>query len=225
MDKAWIRILYQICRILAIYFLFIELNFLWLFGYSPGIVELKNPSYTVASEVYASDGSLLGRYYKENRSPIKYEEIPQNLIDALIATEDVRFYQHHGIDFQSLVSSVYSTATGDKRGASTITQQLAKNLFRTRSKSSQGLIRYVPGVSTVVYKTKEWLTALKLEMLYTKKEILEMYLNTVSFGNNTFGIQVASKKYFSKNPDLLKDEEAALMVGMLKATSTFNPKV
>lgn len=223
MDKAWIRILYQICRILAIYFLLIELNFLWLFGYSPGIVELKSPSYTVASEVYASDGSLLGRYYKENRSPIKYEEIPQNLIDALIATEDVRFYQHHGIDFQSLLSSVYSTATGDKRGASTITQQLAKNLFRTRSKSSQGLIRYVPGVSTVVYKTKEWLTALKLEMLYTKKEILEMYLNTVSFGNNTFGIQVASKKYFSKNPNLLKDEEAALMVGMLKATSTFNP--
>ncbi len=129
MDKAWIRILYQTCRILAIYFLLIELNFLWLFGYSPGIMELKNPSYTVASEVYASDGSLLGRYYKENRSPIKYEEIPQNLIDALIATEDIRFYQHHGIDFQSLLSSVYSTATGDKRGASTITQQLAKNLF------------------------------------------------------------------------------------------------
>lgn len=223
MDKTWIRILYQTCRILAIYFLLIELNFLWLFGYSPGIMELKNPSYTVASEVYASDGSLLGRYYKENRSPIKYEEIPQNLIDALIATEDIRFYQHHGIDFQSLLSSVYSTATGDKRGASTITQQLAKNLFRTRSKSSQGLIRYVPGVSTIVYKTKEWLTALKLEMLYTKKEILEMYLNTVSFGNNTFGIKVASTKYFSKNPMQLKDEEAALLVGMLKATSTFNP--
>lgn len=223
MDKAWIRILYQTCRILAIYFLLIELNFLWLFGYSPGIMELKNPSYTVASEVYASDGSLLGRYYKENRSPIKYEEIPQNLIDALIATEDIRFYQHHGIDFQSLLSSVYSTATGDKRGASTITQQLAKNLFRTRSKSSQGLIRYVPGVSTIVYKTKEWLTALKLEMLYTKREILEMYLNTVSFGNNTFGIKVASTKYFSKNPMQLKDEEAALLVGMLKATSTFNP--
>ena len=223
MDKAWIRILYQICRVLAIYFLLIELNFLWLFGYSPSIIELKNPSYTVASEVYASDGSLLGRYYKENRSPIKYEEIPQNLIDALIATEDVRFYEHHGIDFKSLLSSVYSTATGDKRGASTITQQLAKNLFRTRSKSSQGLIRYVPGISTVVYKTKEWLTALKLEMLYTKKEILEMYLNTVSFGNNTFGIKVASKKYFSKDPMKLKDEEAALLVGMLKATSTFNP--
>ncbi len=223
MDKSWIRILYQLCRIVAIYFLLIELNFLWLFGYSPSIIELKNPSYTVASEVYASDGSLLGRYYRENRSPIEYEEIPQNLIDALIATEDVRYYQHHGIDFQSLVSSVYSTATGDKRGASTITQQLAKNLFRTRSKSSQGLIRYLPGISTMVYKTKEWLTALKLEMLYTKKEILEMYLNTVSFGNNTFGIKVASKKYFSKDPEQLKDEEAALLVGMLKATSTFNP--
>lgn len=223
MDKAWIRILYQTCRIIAIYFLLIEINFLWLFGYSPGIMELKNPSYTVASEVFASDGSLIGRYYKENRSPIEYKEIPQNLIDALIATEDVRFYKHHGIDFQSLISSVYSTAKGDKRGASTITQQLAKNLFRTRSKTSQGLIKYLPGVSTIVYKTKEWITAVKLEMLYTKKEILEMYLNTVSFGNNTFGIKVASKKYFSKEPIKLKDEEVAMLVGMLKATSTFNP--
>jgi penicillin-binding protein 1A len=223
MDKAWVRFIYLVCRVVAIYFLLIEINFLGLFGYSPSIFELKNPSYTVASEVYARDGSLLGRYYRENRSPIKYEEIPQNLIDALIATEDVRFYKHHGIDFQSLLSSVYSTATGDKRGASTITQQLAKNLYRTRSKSSQGLIRFIPGLSTAIYKTKEWLTALKLEMLYTKREILEMYLNTVGFGNNTFGIKVACTKYFSKNPDKLKDEEAALLIGMLKATSTFNP--
>ncbi len=223
MDKRWIRVLYQFCRIVAIYFLLIELNFLWLFGYSPSIVELKNPPYTVASEVYASDGTLIGRYFKENRSPIKFEEIPQNLIDALIATEDVRFYQHHGIDFYSIFSSIWSTATGDKRGASTITQQLAKNLFRTRSKGSQGLVKYVPGVKTVIYKTKEWITAIKLELLYDKNEILEMYLNTVSFGNNTYGIKVAANKYFSKSPMKLKTEEAALLVGMLKATSTFNP--
>ncbi len=223
MDKRWIRVLYQVCRIIAIYFLLIELNFLWLFGYSPSIKDLRNPPYTVASEIYAADGTLLGRYYKENRSPIGYEELPQNIIDALIATEDERFYQHHGIDFYSLISSVWSTATGDKRGASTITQQLAKNLFRTRSKNSQGLIRFIPGVKTVVYKTKEWITALKLEMLYDKNQILEMYLNTVSFGNNTFGIKVASQKYFSKAPLKLKTEESALLVGMLKATSTFNP--
>ncbi len=223
MDKRWIRILYQTCRILAIYFLLIEFNFLWLFGYSPSILELKNPTYTVASEVFANDGSLLARYYKENRSPISYEEIPNNLIDALIATEDVRFYEHHGIDFYSIVSSIWSTARGDKRGASTITQQLAKNLYKTRSKSAQGLIRYIPFVNTIVYKTKEWLTALKLEFLYSKKEILVMYLNTVSFGNNTFGVRVASKKYFSKEPIKLKVEESAMLIGMLKATSTFNP--
>lgn len=223
MDKRWVKFVYQGIRFVAIFILFIEFNFLWLFGYSPSLLELKNPRYTVASEVYAADGSLLGRYYRENRSPVDYKDLPTILVQALVATEDSRFYEHHGIDFYSILSSVYSTATGDKRGASTITQQLAKNLFKTRSKTSQGLIRFIPGVKTLVYKVKEWITAVKLELLYSKDEIILMYLNTVGFGNNTYGIRVASKKYFSKEPIDLKIEEAALLVGMLKATSTFNP--
>jgi penicillin-binding protein 1A len=223
MDKRWVKFVYQGIRFVAIFILFIEFNFLWLFGYSPSLLELKNPRYTVASEVYAADGSLLGRYYRENRSPVDYKDLPTILVQALIATEDSRFYEHHGIDFYSILSSVYSTAKGDKRGASTITQQLAKNLFKTRSKTSQGLIRFIPGVKTLVYKVKEWITAVKLELLYSKDEIILMYLNTVGFGNNTYGIRVASKKYFSKEPIDLKIEEAALLVGMLKATSTFNP--
>ena len=223
MDKRWVKIVYQSIRVIAIYFIAMELNFLWLFGYSPTINELKNPPYAIASEVYSSDSVLIGRYFKENRIPVVYDSIAPIVFKALVATEDVRFYQHHGIDFYSIGSSIWSTANGDKRGASTITQQLAKNLFRTRSRTSQGLIRFIPGVKTIVYKTKEWITALKLEYLYDKKDILEMYLNTVSFGNNSFGIKVAAKKYFNKLPLYLNTEEAALLVGMLKATSTYNP--
>ncbi len=223
MDKRWVKIVYQSIRVIAIYFIAMELNFLWLFGYSPTINELKNPPYAIASEVYSSDSVLIGRYFKENRIPVVYDSIAPIVFKALVATEDVRFYQHHGIDFYSIGSSIWSTANGDKRGASTITQQLAKNLFRTRSRTSQGLIRFIPGVKTIVYKTKEWITALKLEYLYDKKDILEMYLNTVSFGNNSFGIKVAAKKYFNKLPLDLNTEEAALLVGMLKATSTYNP--
>ena len=223
MDKRWVKILYQTVRVIAIYFIAMELNFLWLFGYSPTINELRNPPYSIASEVYSSDSVLIGRYFKENRIPVVYDSIAPIVFKALVATEDVRFYQHHGIDFYSIGSSIWSTANGDKRGASTITQQLAKNLFRTRSRTSQGLIRFIPVVKTIVYKTKEWITALKLEYLYNKKDILEMYLNTVSFGNNSFGIKVAAKKYFNKLPIELNTEEAALLVGMLKATSTYNP--
>lgn len=223
MDKRWIRILYIIVRIIAIYLAVIELNFLWISGYSPSLKDLKNPPYSIATEVYTADSVLIGKYFKENRSPVEYSQIAPVVVQALVSTEDIRFYQHHGIDFYSLVSSVWSTVNGDRRGASTITQQLAKNLFRTRSKKSQGLIRYVPGLKTIVFKTKEWMTALKLEYLYSKEEIVEMYLNTVSFGNNSFGIKVAAQKYFNKTPAKLKPEEAAVLIGMLKATSTYNP--
>lgn len=219
----YLRILYTLFRVVALYLIAVELNFLWLFGYSPALNQLRKPPYAISSELYTADSILIGKYYKENRTPVSYESMAPVLVNALIATEDVRFYQHHGVDFYSLVSSLWSTAQGDRRGASTITQQLAKNLFNTREKKSQGLIRYVPGIKLVVYKTKEWITALKIEYLYTKQEILEMYLNTVSFGNNTFGIKVAARRYFNKLPKDLKPEEAALLVGMLKATSTYNP--
>lgn len=177
----------------------------------------------IASELYTADGKLIGKYYKENRTPVEYERISPAVIDALVATEDIRFFEHSGIDLRSIISSTISTATGDKRGASTITQQLAKNLYSTRNRKSQGLIKYIPGVRTLVYKLKEWVTAYKLENSYSKKEILTLYLNTVPFGSNTFGIKTASKNYFNKDVNKLQVEEAALLVGMLKATTTYNP--
>ncbi|SMO45683.1 penicillin-binding protein 1A [Solitalea koreensis] len=201
----------------------LDLNFLWLFGYSPSIKELKNPPLATASELYTADSVLIGRYYKEDRTPVEFKELPSNLKNALIDTEDARFYNHGGIDIRSLFSSFFSTLSGDRRGASTITQQLAKNLFKTRRKKSYGLLTHIPVLNTIIYKAKEWITAVKLEYIYSKDEILTLYLNTVSFGNNAFGVKVASNRYFNKQVNDLTTEEAAVLVGMLKATSTYNP--
>ena len=201
----------------------VELNFLWLFGYSPSKKDIKFPSLSISSEVYTADSVLIGKYYKENRTPVDFNEIDSNVIHALVATEDVRFYKHAGVDFYSLVSGVVSTAKGDTRGGSTITQQLAKNLYRTRINKSQGLVRKIPLLRTLVSKFKEWLTAYKLESNYSKNDIITMYLNTVPFGNNSYGVNTAAKHYFNKSVTKLDVEEAALLVGMLKATSTYNP--
>lgn len=204
-------------------FFAIELNFLGLFGYSPNIRDIKAPNMRLPSELYTADGKLIGRYYKENRTPVEFSKIAPSVINALIATEDVRFYKHSGVDIRSMMSSLVSTVSGDRRGASTITQQLAKNLYKTRNQRSQGVIKYIPVARTLVYKMKELITALKLEGYYSKNQILTLYLNTVPFGNNTYGIKVASKKYFNKEPIKLQVEESATLVGMLKATTTYNP--
>lgn len=206
-----------------IFFCSIELNFLWLFGYSPDMQDIKSPVLSVGSEVYTADGKLIGQYYKENRSPIEFKEISPNLINALVATEDIRFYSHGGVDFYSFFTSVLSTAKGDRRGGSTVTQQLAKNLFETRKKKSQGVIKHIPVLRTIVYKCKEWLTAFKIEHVYSKQQILTLYFNTVPFGNNSYGIKTASLKYFNKQPGTLNPAESALLIGMLKATSSYNP--
>ncbi|WP_256006556.1 penicillin-binding protein 1A [Pedobacter deserti] len=208
---------------IIIFFCALQLNFLWLFGYSPSYKDIKSPTLRVGSELYTSDGQLIGRYFKENRTPVSFEEIDSSVIEALVATEDVRFYQHMGIDFRSLLSSSISTATGDRRGASTITQQLAKNLYRTRYNKSQGLLSKIPLLRTIVPKLKEWLTAVKLEANYSKNDILTMYLNTVSFGNNAYGLKTAARIYFDKTTDKLEIPESALLVGMLKGTSMYNP--
>ena len=179
---------------------------------------------SVSSEVYTADGKLIGKFYKENRSPVDYKSISPNLVNALVATEDVRFYKHGGVDFLGFMGSLVSTAKGDRRGGSTITQQLAKNLFSTRKRKSQGLIRHIPLLRTVVFKCKEWITAYKIEHQYNKQQILTMYLNTVPFGNNSFGIKTATLKYFNKSPNAVNPAEAATLIGMLKATSTYNPK-
>jgi penicillin-binding protein 1A len=221
--NQYLRYILIFIYFVIIFFSAIELNFLWLFGYSPDMQDIKNPSLSLSSEVYYSDGTLIGRYYKENRSPVEFKGISPGIINALVATEDVRFYKHNGVDFYSFFTSILSTAKGDRRGGSTITQQLAKNLFETRKKKSQGILKHIPLIRTIIYKCKEWLTAFKIEHVYNKNEILTLYLNTVPFGNNSFGIKTASLKIFNKTPDKVNIAEAATLVGMLKATSTYNP--
>lgn len=225
-DKAiiWWRRLGYTVAVIAFYLLAVDYNLLWLFGSSPSIQKLQSPRLELASTIYTADGVVIGKYFKKNRSPIEYKKISPLLIKTLLATEDIRFYDHSGVDPGAMVAIAVSAAKGDGRGGSTITQQLAKNLYKTRSQSSRGLLSYVPGIKTIVTKTKEWITSVKLERAFTKEEILTLYLNTVDFGNNCYGIKTAADYYFATTPAKLKAEECALLIGMLKATTNYNPK-
>jgi len=199
-------------------------NFLNLFGELPGFQTLENPKSELASEMYSADGVLMGKYFRENRSPVEYNDLPQNLIDALIATEDFRFEEHSGIDFKGLMAVGYYGLTGRSRGASTLTQQVAKNLFRTRAETSRdGFLTRIPGLRMLIIKIKEWITAIRLERAYSKKEILVMYLNTVEFGSNAYGIKSAAKTFFSKEPKALTLEESAMLVGVVNRPTSFSP--
>lgn len=214
--------------LIVIYFIIlftcaVQINFMGLFGTSPTKQEILLPELNVSSELFSADSVLIGRYYKQDRDPVPYDSISPDIINALIATEDVRFFKHHGVDFIGVFGGVFSTLGGSDRGASTITQQLAKNLYRTRYKDSQGLLGKIPGVGLLVTKYKEWMTAFKLESKYSKEEILTMYLNTVSFSNNAYGIKSASIRYFDKLPGEISVNEAAVLVGMLKGTTYYNP--
>ena len=204
----------------------VDVNFLWLFGKSPGFFSgIRNPQTSEASEIYSADGKLIGKYFNENRTPVKYEDVAPDFFKALVDTEDERFYKHLGIDPIGLFGAVKDALLHhDARGASTITQQLAKNMFRVRSQYSTGLLGKVPGLRILIVKSKEWIIAAKLEAIYTKKEIITMYANTVDFGSNSFGIKTAAKTYFNVSPDQLTTEQAAVLVGMLKATTYYNPK-
>lgn len=184
-----------------------------LLGYMPSIKELENPSSAIASEVYAADGSLLGKYYIQNRSPVKHSDISPHILDALIATEDFRFKKHSGIDGIAVMRAVL--LLGTKGGGSTLTQQLAKNLFPRQNQN----IFTLP-----VIKLKEWIMAIKLEKNLTKEEIITLYLNTVPFGDNTYGIRNASMTFYSKHPSKVSVDEAAVLVGMLKGNTLYNPR-
>ncbi|MEI7896561.1 MAG: transglycosylase domain-containing protein [bacterium] len=187
-----------------------------LFGSMPSFEELENPKSNLATEVISSDGKLLGKYYIENRSNTHYQELSPNVINALIATEDARFEKHSGIDAIAIFRVFWGMASGaSKGGGSTITQQLAKNLFPRKQDRSP--------VETALIKFKEWITAVKLERNYSKDEILAMYLNTVDFGSQSYGIKSAAKTYFNKEPAQLNVEEAAMLVGILKAPTWFSP--
>jgi len=190
---------------------------LGLFGALPTFKDLENPKSNLASEIISDDGVVLGNYFVQNRSMAKYDEISPNVINALIATEDIRFYSHSGIDFKRTFTILFYNLIGKKQGGSTITQQLALNLFSDEGRARNPFKR-------VVQKLQEWITAIKLERQYTKEEIITMYLNTVDFGAyNSYGIKAAAQTYFDTSPANLKPEEAAVLIGMLKASATYNP--
>lgn len=204
---------------LASFAVLIWLISLGVFGKLPTFEELENPKSALATEVWSSDGVLLGKYYSQNRSNVSFDDLPKNLVDALIATEDVRFYEHSGVDARGLGRVFVKTlllSQGSAGGGSTVTQQLAKNLFpRERLNKFKLVIR----------KLQEWIIAAKLEKCYTKEEILTMYLNTVEFSDNAFGIKSAARTYFNKSVKDLNTEESAVLVGMLKAPYYYNPRV
>ena len=185
-----------------------------LFGKMPEFRQLENPKTNLATQIFSSDNKILGKfYYNDNRTPLDYEEIPKDLIDALIATEDERFYSHSGIDLRSTMRAI--VYLGEKGGASTVSQQLARQLFTgVRSRNT---------LDAVIQKIKEWVIAIQLERRYSKKEIITMYLNLYDFNYNADGLRSAANIYFSKEPSDLLLEESAMLVGMLKNSSLYNP--
>lgn len=202
---------------LSIFLLFHGIVHEW-FGEMPTFEELENPETNLATEIISADGKLLGTYYIENRSNVSYADIAPDLIHALISIEDVRFYEHSGIDKIALFRVAKGIATGnsDQGGGSTITQQLAKNLFPRGENLSK--------TKLVIRKLQEWVTATKLEYNYSKDEIIAMYLNTVFYGHNAYGIKKATETFFGKEPDEITMEEAALLAGVVNAPSKFSPR-
>lgn len=209
---------------LYFWFTMVSHNYNDWFGTMPETERLENPKNVLASELYSADGILLGKYFRENRTRVALKDISPNLIQALLATEDIRFHEHAGIDFMGSVAILWYMVKGDKRGSSTITQQLAKNLFNTRSSKYEGeWSKKNNKLRLAINKTKEWIMAIELEKSYTKDEIMTMYLNTVDFGSNAFGIKTAAQTFFSTTQDSLTINQSAMLVGLLKAPTAFSP--
>ncbi len=214
------RYLIRFWIIYAVFWLLVALFFAGVannvFGPMPSFEELENPKTNLATEIYSSDNKLIGTYYVENRSNSEYSELPQHLVQALLATEDIRFEKHSGVDLKALFRVAFGVITGNnKGGGSTITQQLAKNLFPRQKNLSKPQL--------VMRKFKEWITAIRLERNYSKQEILAMYLNTVDFGSQSWGIKIAAKTFFNKPVDSLNIEESALLVGVINAPTWYSP--
>ena len=213
--KKYIQLMWYLffAGILTLGLLFVGAAFEW-YGPMPDLQELENPKTNLATQIISSDGEILGKYYlDDNRTPITYEELPQNMVQALIATEDERFYDHAGIDWKGTLRAF--TYLEKRGGASTITQQLARQIFvgvRSRNK-----------FKAVLQKAQEWVIAVQLEQRYTKNEILSLYLNKYDFGYQADGVRSAAKIFFNKTPLTLSIEESATLVGMLKNSSLYNP--
>jgi len=207
--KFWKIFFYGLGGIM-VFFLFASWG---LFGSMPSFEDLENPDSNLATEIISSDGVILGKYFEKNRSQLKYSDLPKNLVDALVATEDERFYEHSGIDGRGTLRAIFTLGTNG--GASTLTQQLAKQLFHGEGS------KFLP--FRIVQKIKEWIIAIRLERQYTKNEILAMYCNVYDFGNYSVGVSSAAQTYFSKAPKDLTIDESAILVGMFKNSGLYNP--
>ena len=232
--KKIIKTIWIISTLSIIIFVFgfysIKIDLFGLFGGMPSLQDLEKPQSESSSELYSNDTILLGKYFRYNRSPIKYHELSNELITTLLVTEDIRFYNHSGIDFKGIVRATYGVfkniitlgSSGLEGGGSTITQQLAKNLFKIRNER-KGKLSNMPFIGLIISKIKEWIVAVKLEEFYTKNEILSMYLNTAEYGSNSYGIKVASKTYFNKLPSQINYNEASIIIGLLNKPTKYNP--
>ena len=210
----WILLLAPIALIIIL------LGIVWAFAKIPSYEELENPDSKLATQVIAEEGEILTTYHIENRTFVSYEELPLHLVQATVATEDARFYSHSGIDIPSLFRVLFKTLLSrdtSQGGGSTITQQLAKTLYPRKEHASK--------LDMIWIKLREWITAVKLERNYTKEEIVDMYLNAVFFGSNSYGIQSASLQFFGKNPIDLTVEESAVLVGMVNKPTRYNPAI
>jgi penicillin-binding protein 1A len=208
-----------------LYIYSVRIDFNGWYGGLPDLEEIENPRSQLASVLYFADGKEMGKYFRENRNNIQYDDLSPNLIHALLSAEDHRFYQHSGIDLIAVLRAAKGVLTlNPAGGGSTLTQQLAKNLFKIRGGdydgSLSGLNRYL---KILIEKTKEWILSITLEQSYSKKEIIAMYLNTVDFGSNSFGIKVASKTFFNTTPDSLNIQQAAMLVGLVNAPTRYSP--
>ncbi|MBT8319071.1 MAG: transglycosylase domain-containing protein, partial [Gramella sp.] len=208
-----------ISSLVALFFLFFGSIYFGLWGKIPSSKELSELQQNKATQVLASNGKLIGKFYVFDRQPIPFAQFPEHLLEALIATEDARFYEHDGIDNRSLLRVFFkSILLQDESagGGSTITLQLAKNIYGRKDYGMFGI---------VINKMQEAVIAKRLEDVYSKNEILELYLNTVPFSDNTYGIESASMKFFNKKTSALSLEESAVLVGMLKASHYYNPRI
>lgn len=221
--------IFFLCVIIGVpvYVYSVRFDLFGLFGGMPSLKAIENPENDLSSELIAADGVSLGRYFLYNRSQVTYDQLSPHLVNTLLYSEDHRFYDHSGLDFQAYLRVLYGVLTfnsGAKGGGSTLTQQLAKNLYTLNPELEGTLAKLGKVPSRVIQKTKEWIIAIHLERNFTKEEIIAMYLNTSDFSSNAYGIKVAAETYFNKQPDSLNLQESAVLVGMLQAPSFYNPK-
>ncbi|MDA0194756.1 MAG: transglycosylase domain-containing protein [Bacteroidetes bacterium] len=196
-----------------------------LYGPLPSLARLENPDPDLSSELYSSDGVLLGKYFRYNRTPAFYNELSPELVETLLYTEDMRFWEHSGIDLQGLLRAAYGIVTFNFRGGgSTITMQLAENLYKT-STENRGALYSIPKVGSLITKLKEWIISIQLENQYTKEEIIALFLNTIEYGGGSYGIRVACSTYFNKLPSEINYQEAAILVGLINAPTRWNPVI